>query len=154
MQDDQVEVRVPLTCANCAVEAILRCSKCKMSHYCNKDCQKNDWKRHKQHCLQLRAQFDFEKLVNFDKNTKKVPPYNDSIKLLNDIYDKINPNVEQFKAAKQVISELFEKALVDEMCKKNALFKCIFKEVYYSGSSGEGSKIENACEFDLNFVLV
>ena len=48
---------------------------------------------------------------------------------------------------------MFGKVLVDEICKKNKLFSCIFKDLYYSGSSGEGTQIGNASEFDLNFVL-
>ena len=82
-----------------------------------------------------------------------MPPYNDSIKLLNEVIDNIRPNVEEVVAAKKVINELFGKVLFDEICKKNKLFSCIFKDLYYSGSSGEGTQIGNACEFDLNFVL-
>lgn len=26
------------------------CSRCKISKYCSKDCQKEDWKEHKEHC--------------------------------------------------------------------------------------------------------
>lgn len=147
------EIREPLPCGTCTIEAVLRCSRCKMTHYCNKKCQKKDWIYHKQRCFSLRYQYEFERDVNFDKSTKNVPPYNDSIELLNEIVEKIRPNAEETNAATQVISRLFEKALVNEMSIKNRLFKCIFKELYYSGSSGEGSKIENACEFDLNFVL-
>jgi len=32
-----------------------RCSKCKMAMYCNGDCQKQDWKRHKPLCARYTA---------------------------------------------------------------------------------------------------
>lgn len=32
---------------------LLRCSKCKTVKYCSPDCQKKDWKKHKQMCKQV-----------------------------------------------------------------------------------------------------
>jgi hypothetical protein len=32
-------------------EKLLACSRCKTAHYCSKECQKSDWKTHKQICI-------------------------------------------------------------------------------------------------------
>ncbi|PAA81453.1 hypothetical protein BOX15_Mlig024716g1, partial [Macrostomum lignano] len=38
-------------CANCGkLDALQRCSKCKISYYCGRDCQVNHWKKHKKNC--------------------------------------------------------------------------------------------------------
>jgi hypothetical protein len=42
-------------CRNCSTIAkpgqrLLQCTRCKTAHYCNKLCQKTDWKRHKSEC--------------------------------------------------------------------------------------------------------
>ena len=40
------------TCASCGKMAkkMSRCTKCKMSYYCNRECQKKNWKLHKRIC--------------------------------------------------------------------------------------------------------
>ena len=35
---------------------LLRCSKCKTVSYCSPDCQKKDWKKHKQMCKQMQEE--------------------------------------------------------------------------------------------------
>jgi MYND finger len=48
----------PLSCDYCGepdskdpdAKKLLRCGKCKTEKYCDKQCQKNDWKIHKKHC--------------------------------------------------------------------------------------------------------
>lgn len=37
-------------CSLCAKECSLRCTRCKSVWYCNSDCLKKDWKRHKPTC--------------------------------------------------------------------------------------------------------
>lgn len=39
-------------CSNCKNERtdLLKCSICKTTFYCNKDCQKSDWPNHRQTC--------------------------------------------------------------------------------------------------------
>lgn len=41
-------------CATCGEAAKRRCSKCHCTEYCNRDCQKTDWKVHKKVCAQLK----------------------------------------------------------------------------------------------------
>ena len=51
--DDQLAER---QCAACGVwqthssKKLERCSKCQLAYYCCKECQKNDWKKHKVSC--------------------------------------------------------------------------------------------------------
>lgn len=48
------------TCFECGAKsckdgsALLRCAKCRTAQYCSADCQKQDWKSHKQLCQELR----------------------------------------------------------------------------------------------------
>ena len=37
-------------CLNCLKECNLKCSNCKVVYFCNRDCQKNAWKKHKAFC--------------------------------------------------------------------------------------------------------
>src|SRR5213080_2328666 len=42
-------------CSNCQKPyAKLRCGKCKLSYYCDKECQKENWKVHKNVCQDLK----------------------------------------------------------------------------------------------------
>jgi len=36
---------------NCQKAGEMNCSRCKSASYCSKDCQKKDWKRHKNNCV-------------------------------------------------------------------------------------------------------
>lgn len=38
-------------CAYCGKEAFLVCNRCESAKYCNVDCQKADWRRHKELCV-------------------------------------------------------------------------------------------------------
>lgn len=38
-------------CGFCGALAKVKCSKCKSSFYCDRNCQKRDWKVHKQKCI-------------------------------------------------------------------------------------------------------
>jgi hypothetical protein len=40
------------TCRSCGVapEKLMACSSCKKVRYCSRECQKADWKRHKEEC--------------------------------------------------------------------------------------------------------
>ncbi len=45
-------------CGNCkAKDAPLRCTQCKSTNYCNKECQQAHWKTHKKTCKMLAASF-------------------------------------------------------------------------------------------------
>lgn len=45
----------PTTCANCQSvhDSLKTCGSCKALKYCNRDCQKAHWKRHKENCTRL-----------------------------------------------------------------------------------------------------
>eukprot|EP01084_Bolivina_argentea_P031802 58852_1 len=53
-KDESEAERVMLNCSNCCVDLrnkdVWRCSKCKLSFYCNKKCQLDNWKIHKMRC--------------------------------------------------------------------------------------------------------
>ena len=53
MEDSEDELRQYITCdaEGCGTtHPTSRCSNCKMVYYCNRECQKADWKRHKPDC--------------------------------------------------------------------------------------------------------
>jgi hypothetical protein len=45
-------------CVSCQKPATKRCTLCKVSYYCSKECQKSNWKFHKTVCEQLKGQDD------------------------------------------------------------------------------------------------
>merc|ERR1712096_396833 len=50
-----------MKCANCGVlekseKQFQKCSRCGFVFYCGKVCQRNDWKKHKQICKEIRKQ--------------------------------------------------------------------------------------------------
>uniref|UniRef100_A0A7S2GQV3 MYND-type domain-containing protein n=1 Tax=Helicotheca tamesis TaxID=374047 RepID=A0A7S2GQV3_9STRA len=47
--------RMCLWCRNVAQD-LLRCNRCEVSFYCNRECQKKDWKRHKKWCSKTREE--------------------------------------------------------------------------------------------------
>ena len=49
------------------------CAKCKVAHYCSKECQTQDWKKHKKECVGLSKQFEtaeqeLRKAIELDPN--------------------------------------------------------------------------------------
>ena len=40
----------PSPCATCQQPATQHCAQCRTTTYCNRECQKADWKKHKQQC--------------------------------------------------------------------------------------------------------
>jgi transcription elongation factor Elf1 len=52
------EVIVLGTCGFCGSEAKVKCSRCKSTFYCDRNCQKRDWKIHKIACGQVQQSTD------------------------------------------------------------------------------------------------
>ncbi|KAH6639130.1 hypothetical protein C7974DRAFT_421742 [Boeremia exigua] len=55
-QDAKPEKRGCLKCGAATTKAgnkLLKCAKCKTAQYCSPDCQKRDWKKHRQACKQM-----------------------------------------------------------------------------------------------------
>jgi len=50
--DQYDEVNTKPKCEVCANEAPTRCSRCRVAWYCSRQCQEQDWKRHKPACSQ------------------------------------------------------------------------------------------------------
>ena len=53
-------------CADCGDPAKLRCSKCKSSWYCTRECQLKNWKEHKKMCKMLAEMHAEEEKRNED----------------------------------------------------------------------------------------
>lgn len=51
-------------CAFCNLDASKKCSRCKKVFYCSKQCQKNDWRNHKQTCQN--PQFQHQQQIPFN----------------------------------------------------------------------------------------
>ena len=49
-------------CGFCASEAKVKCANCKSTYYCDRNCQKRDWKTHKKSCNVQKIQ-EITKLV-------------------------------------------------------------------------------------------
>ena len=47
--------RMCMWCRNIALD-LVRCSQCEVAFYCNRNCQKQDWKRHKKWCSKTREE--------------------------------------------------------------------------------------------------
>jgi hypothetical protein len=52
-QTERAFLKLLHTCANCATDGreFKKCSVCKKTRYCSRECQKDDWKSHKSTCL-------------------------------------------------------------------------------------------------------
>ncbi|KAF1835285.1 hypothetical protein BDW02DRAFT_568166 [Decorospora gaudefroyi] len=57
------------TAPESGLETLQRCSKCKTTHYCSRECQPNDWKAHKKICC--------KKQSNHNNSTYSAPRLND-----------------------------------------------------------------------------
>ena len=43
-------------CGNSTIDKVLQCSSCRVVYYCNRECQRKDWSRHKGDCQQHKQQ--------------------------------------------------------------------------------------------------
>ncbi|KAF2177628.1 hypothetical protein K469DRAFT_507433, partial [Zopfia rhizophila CBS 207.26] len=51
-------------CSHCGRDASLKCGRCKVHVYCNKECQKEDWKTHKAICNEIRLEKVIERAAD------------------------------------------------------------------------------------------
>ena len=51
-------------CILCLEPSKLKCSRCLTAQYCGKECQKKDWKVHKNNCKDNNSDENIEELVN------------------------------------------------------------------------------------------
>jgi len=63
--DQYDELNSKPTCEVCAKEAPTRCSRCRTAWYCSRQCQAQDWRRHKPACSQAH-----EKLTSASASSK------------------------------------------------------------------------------------
>ena len=72
--------RRPSVCENCLVRGtkMKKCSRCKIAHYCNSDCQKVHWARHKPLCRDI----DEDKLAVAHRVSKFVKKEADALRML------------------------------------------------------------------------
>jgi hypothetical protein len=82
----------------CILEVLSRCSGCKLARYCSRECQKIDWKHHKDVC----------------KIYRKISRDNPNMIELKYIHDPVNPNPNS-PALKYFLSDLY---MGDEPCYK------------------------------------
>lgn len=59
-------------CFLCLKPSKLKCSRCLTIQYCGKECQKNDWKVHKNNCIDSNASVD-----NIEELERKAHSYNE-----------------------------------------------------------------------------
>lgn len=58
LQDIEANRKNMVKCTHCKKvheQKLNKCSACKMAAYCDQECQKKDWKEHKQICADLKA---------------------------------------------------------------------------------------------------
>lgn len=74
------------SCANCGKPAHSQCSRCKLTHYCSHQCQRQHWgKYHKKHCPMITKGFDTTATILRVEDLKKIE---------RDIEDGVLPSIE------------------------------------------------------------
>ena len=73
--------------------------------------------------------------------------------VLKDIYAKCISIYDVEKKQKDKVVDFVKEVMIPLMKKKDVLFDAMFQEVYHGGSYYTGLRVNNANEFDLNFIL-
>lgn len=73
-------------CLKCSVPANFKCSRCNEVYYCGKNCQKDDWKRHKVACNEF-AQRTSTKYKTITTNDELNNLYQNNIRTFNNPHD-------------------------------------------------------------------
>ncbi|KAJ8944949.1 hypothetical protein NQ318_013097 [Aromia moschata] len=85
------------TCSLCGIsENLLRCSRCKVTFYCSKDHQKQDWKKHKVVCTKFENRNSVEKkyghIVNNQVSTVIPSEGSSENEILSSLGENLSPN--------------------------------------------------------------
>ena len=70
-----MEERLQQECGQCGKLSETKCARCKMIYYCSKDCQKNNWKKHKKVCKYMEK----ERLEDEEVDDNEILSTNDMI---------------------------------------------------------------------------
>lgn len=57
-------------CVLCGTKAVLKCADCKISFYCQKQCQIEDWPRHQRECVKVQTASDLKAIKFIHRNRK------------------------------------------------------------------------------------
>ncbi len=82
-------------CNICFNPGSFQCGKCLKTKYCSKECQKLDWKTHKEICHSPRGFIDVESIPDYNSPVRNARPISQNFTKLNDP-DTMKPQIHEF----------------------------------------------------------